>query len=91
MDPALLAGILGGIGGATRGVVGILKAISVKRKIRGSYLLATIAGAIIIGIFTGIIFNYDTKTSLLAGYAGTDLLEGVYKTFKTENAMVARK
>jgi len=41
--------------------------------------------------FTGLVFNYDPRLSLLAGYAGTDILEGVYKSFKTEKVMVVRK
>ena len=42
----------------------------------------------IIGVFTGIVFNFDSRLSLLAGYAGTDILEGIYKSFKTEKVMV---
>ena len=42
----------------------------------------------IIGVFTGIVFNFDPRLSLLAGYAGTDILEGIYKSFKTEKVMV---
>jgi len=77
-----LAGILGGVGGLTRGVVGLLKALSVKRKILWDYYFVTIAIAIIIGIFVGMIFEFDLRLSLLAGYAGTDLLEGIYKSFR---------
>ena len=43
---------------------------------------------IIIGVFTGIVFNFDPRLSLLAGDAGTDILEGIYKSFKTEKVMV---
>ena len=33
MDGIFLAGLLGGVGGLTRGVVGLLKALSLKRRI----------------------------------------------------------
>ncbi|MBM3233611.1 hypothetical protein FJZ19_00785 [Candidatus Pacearchaeota archaeon] len=91
MNDILLAGILGGVGGLTRGVVGLLKALSLKRRIIWGYYIITVLVAIIIGIFTGIIFNFDTRLSLLAGYAGTDILEGIYKSFKVEKVYVNPK
>ena len=81
MNELVLFGLLGGIGGLTRGVVGLLKALSLRRKILWNYYLITVVIAVIIGIFTGIIFNFDARVSLLAGYAGTDILEGLYKSF----------
>ncbi|HLC37338.1 MAG TPA: hypothetical protein VJJ53_00990, partial [Candidatus Nanoarchaeia archaeon] len=72
MDPILAAGLLGAIGGLTRGVVGLLKALSLRRRIIWSYYLITVFTAIIIGIFVGIVFNFDPRLSLLSGYAGTD-------------------
>lgn len=91
MDPYLFAGILGGIGGLTRGVVGLLKALSLKRRILWNYYGITVAIAIIIGIFVGIIFDFDPRLSLLAGYAGTDILEGIYKSFKVSKVYVRKK
>jgi fluoride ion exporter CrcB/FEX len=91
MDEILLAAILGGIGGLTRGVVGLLKALSLKRRIIWSYYLITVLIAIIIGIFTGVIFNFDTRLSLLSGYAGTDILEGIYKSFSVQKMYVSYK
>ncbi|RJQ19717.1 hypothetical protein C4580_05100 [Candidatus Woesearchaeota archaeon] len=91
MDPTLLAGILGGVGGATRGLVGLFKALAVSKRIKWKYYTITVVCAIVIGVFTGMVFNYDTRLSLLAGYAGTDILEGVYKSFKAEKVMVVRK
>jgi len=89
MDAILLAALLGGIGGLTRGVVGLLKALALKRKIIWSYYAITVAIAIIIGVFTGIIFNFDSRLSLLAGYAGTDILEGIYKSFAVQKVYIA--
>ena len=91
MNEILLAGLLGGIGGLTRGVVGLLKALSLRRRIIWTYYLITVAIAIIIGVFTGIIFNFDSRLSLLAGYAGTDILEGIYKSFSVQKVYVAPK
>jgi len=88
MDVILLSALLGGVGGLTRGVVGLLKALALKRKIIWSYYAITVAIAVIIGIFTGIIFNFDSRLSLLAGYAGTDILEGIYKSFAVQKVYV---
>jgi len=88
MDVILTAALLGGVGGLTRGVVGLLKALSLRRRIIWTYYIITVAVALIIGIFTGIIFNFDSRLSLLAGYAGTDILEGIYKSFKVEKVYV---
>lgn len=90
MEALLLAGTLGAIGGLTRGAVGLLKALSLKRKIIWTYWALTAGIAVIIGVFTGLIFNFDTRLSLLAGYAGTDVLEGLYKTFKTKSISLAK-
>jgi fluoride ion exporter CrcB/FEX len=89
MDSIVLAGLLGGIGGLTRGVVGLLKAISLRRKILWGYYAVTVLVAIIIGVFTGIVFNFDPRLSLLAGYAGTDILEGIYKSFAVQKVYVS--
>jgi fluoride ion exporter CrcB/FEX len=91
MDPTLLSAILGGVGGLTRGVVGLLKALSLRRRIIWSYYFITVITAIIIGIFVGIVFNFDPRLSLLAGYAGTDILEGIYKSFAVQKVYVGQK
>lgn len=89
MDSIVLAGLLGGIGGLTRGVVGLLKALSLRRKILWGYYVITVLIAVIIGVFVGIIFNFDNRLSLLAGYAGTDILEGIYKSFAVQKVYVS--
>jgi len=91
MEEVWISAILGGIGGLTRGVVGLLKAISLKRKILWSYYFITVAIAVIIGIFVGSVFNFDKRLSLLAGYAGTDILEGIYKSFSVQKVYVKTK
>ena len=91
VEGIVLAGLLGGIGGLTRGVVGLLKALSLRRRILWNYYVITVTIAVIIGIFVGIIFDFDPRLSLLAGYAGTDILEGIYKSFKVQKVYVKRK
>jgi fluoride ion exporter CrcB/FEX len=96
MDPTLiqdlaLPALLGAVGGLTRGFVGLLKALALRRKILWGYYAITIIVAFVIGIFTGLIFNFDYRLSLLAGYAGTDIIEGIYKSFKVDKVYVGRK
>jgi fluoride ion exporter CrcB/FEX len=91
LDPVFSAGLLGALGGLTRGVVGLLKALSLRRRIIWGYYLITVAIALIIGIFVGIIFSFDPRLSLLAGYAGTDILEGIYKSFSVQKMYVERR
>ncbi len=91
MNPLVLSALLGGVGGLTRGVVGLLKALSLRRKILWGYYLITVLVAVIIGIFVGIIFNFDPRLSLLAGYAGTDILEGIYKSFAVQKVYIGPK
>ena len=90
MNPTFLAGLLGGVGGLTRGVVGLLKALSLRRRILWAYYLITVIIAIVIGIFVGMIFDFDYRLSLLAGYAGTDILEGIYKSFAVQKVYVKK-
>lgn len=95
MDPNLineliLPAVLGGVGGLTRGFIGLLKALSLRRRILWGYYAITVVIAFIIGIFTGIVFNFDYRLSLLAGYAGSDILEGIYKSFKAEKVYVKK-
>ena len=91
METILLSALLGGIGGLTRGLVGLMKALSLRRKILWGYYCITVFIAVVLGIFTGIIFSFDYRLSLLAGYAGTDILEGIYKSFAVSKVYVNPK
>lgn len=90
-EPLFTAALLGGIGGLTRGIVGLLKALSLRRRILWGYYVITVLIATIIGIFVGIVFDFDPRLSLLAGYAGTDILEGIYKSFAVQKVYVGSK
>lgn len=91
MEPIILAGVLGAIGGFTRGSVGLLKALSLKRRVLWPYWCMTVAVAVIIGVFTGLVLSSNPKVSLLAGYAGTDIVEGVYKSFRNRKTRLYSK
>ena len=88
MEILLLSAIMGGVGGLTRGLVGLMKALSLRRRILWGYYCITVFIAVVLGIFTGIIFSFDYRLSLLAGYAGTDILEGIYKSFAVSKVYV---
>lgn len=88
MSSLILPGLLGAAGGLTRGVVGLLKAMALRREILWGYWIITVFVALLIGMFVGLIFNFDYRLSLLAGYAGTDILESIYKSFKVEKVYV---
>jgi len=91
LSALILPAVLGGVGGLTRGLIGLLKAISLRRKILWGYYAITVFVAVVIGVFIGIIFNFDYRLSLLAGYAGTDILEGIYKSFQVQKVYVSSK
>ena len=90
-EPLFTAALLGGIGGLTRGIVGLFKALSLRRRILWGYYIITVLIALIIGVFVGIIFDFDPRLSLLAGYAGTDILEGIYKSFAVQKVYIGSK
>ncbi len=93
MDTAttLSFAIFGLIGGLARSLVGLMKAISLRKRIIWSYWLITVLASCVVGFVLGTIFNYDYKICVLAGYAGTDLLENIYKSFKKEKIIFAVK
>lgn len=91
MNSLIIPGTLGGVGGLTRGVVGLLKALSLRRRILWGYYVVTVLVAVIIGVFVGLVFNFDYRLSLLAGYAGTDILEGIYKSFAVQKVYTGKK
>lgn len=74
------AGFLGGI---IRGLVGISKQIraspSKKKKLRKDYLAVTLLASGGLGLLVGVFIAEDIRLALLAGYAGTDFLENLYK------------
>src|SRR3990172_4347155 len=74
----LLTGLAGGL---VRGLVGILKQTQNpdEFKIHWKYFGLTMLVSGIVGVVSGIIADGDWRISLLAGYAGTDFLESLYR------------
>lgn len=70
-------------GGLIRGAIGLLKwqTRTPTRKMEFSihYLAATFLLAGLLGIVAGLYVVNDPRFAVLAGYAGTDFIEGLYK------------
>jgi hypothetical protein len=74
----ILAGLLGGI---IRGLVGFVKNKTVEKAnhFKPSYFVVTILISGIVGAAAGILADTEWQVSFLAGYAGTDFIENLYK------------
>ncbi|EKE06094.1 MAG: hypothetical protein ACD_19C00080G0005 [uncultured bacterium] len=73
--------VTGLVGGLVRGLVGIIKQNQKPNefKIHWKYFGLTMLVSGIVGVVSGIIADGDWRISLLAGYAGTDFLESLYR------------
>lgn len=75
--------VAGFLGGVIRGLIGVSKYIgktpTKKRKIRKDWLAFTLLSSGGIGLLVGVFIADDIRFALLAGYAGTDFIEGMYK------------
>jgi len=75
--------VAGFLGGVIRGLMGISKYIGKtptrKRKIRRDWLVFTLLSSGGLGLLVGVFIADDVRFALLAGYAGTDFIEGLYK------------
>lgn len=72
----------GASGGLVRALVGIAKAKEFNPatfKFEWRMFGFTILVSMLTGLMSGLIMNVDWRMSLLAGYAGSDLLESLYK------------
>lgn len=82
---ALTSIISGLLGGMLRGIVGIAKSKYVeKNKFDLVYFLVTMGVAMLVGIAAGLLADGTWQIAFLAGYAGTDFIEGLYKLKFTE-------
>ncbi len=83
MNQTISLGFFGLIGGFARGCVGVLKHYRREKKptFKPFYFLITIVTASIVGVIAGMVVT-DPRLAVLAGYAGTDFLEGLYKAKK---------
>lgn len=71
------------VGGLIRGLVGIAKHVkkspSKKKKLRKDYMVVSLLTSGGIGLLVGLFIIDDLRFALLAGYAGTDFLESLFK------------
>ncbi|MBU1200428.1 hypothetical protein KJ953_02730 [Patescibacteria group bacterium] len=74
--------LLGGLfGGVLRGLLGISKTLVTKKEesINYQWFFLNITVAAVIGLLAATMMGGDFRIALLAGYAGSDLLEGLFK------------
>jgi hypothetical protein len=82
--------IAGFLGGVIRGLVGITKYInatpSKKRRVRKEWIVLSLLSSGGMGLLAGVFIADDVKFALVAGYAGTDFIESLFKIkMKTRN------
>jgi hypothetical protein len=82
MNIGIVAAGLGCLGGLTRSAVGLFKAKARHDKIKIGYILRTIRLSALSGTLIGLAFYFNPIISYIAGYVGSDILEGVYVSFK---------
>lgn len=82
--PSILFGILGGLVRALVGIVKYFEKNKKEQKIRFWYLAFSLFVAALVGGVAGAIVGGDWRLAVIAGYAGTDFLEGIYKIKKKQ-------
>ena len=75
--------MLGAVGGLARSVVGIVKHFSTEKnpEFNVKYIITTTIGAAVIGAFVGVLVPNDYRIVLASGYLGTDIIEGLVKSY----------
>ena len=81
MEKFLVYFIAGFCGGIIRGLVGFVKNKTLEKAnhFKPQYFLITILISGIVGAVAGILADTEWQISFLAGYAGTDFIENLYK------------
>ncbi|OGX07132.1 MAG: hypothetical protein A2Z88_00125 [Omnitrophica WOR_2 bacterium GWA2_47_8] len=79
MNELALVVAAGLLGGAVRGLIGVLKGIRAGRKLSIRYLGTTLVASALIGMIAGLFVENDVRFSILAGYVGSDFLDSLYK------------
>ena len=90
VETILYVFLAGFIGGVIRGLMGITKYInatpSKKRKVRKDWIILNLLSSGGLGLLVGVFIAEDIRFALLAGYAGTDFIENLFKIkMKTRN------
>ena len=79
--------LLGVLGGVVRSLVGILKYMERNRsaqKLRMGYLCFSLFVSALIGGLAGALCKGDWRLAAIAGYAGSDFIESLYKIKKSQ-------
>lgn len=82
MEVTITQILMGLVGGLVRALVGITKSSTFtpeKFKFEWKYFGFSLLVSAIVGVMSGIIADHDWRIALLAGYAGTDFLESLYR------------
>jgi len=87
--PVILGGLFGGL---LRGLLGIAKSLITKKEeaINYGYFFLSLAISMVVGVIAASLWpEGDFRIALLAGYAGSDFLEGLFKLkFKQKFAAI---
>ena len=75
----LLFVLPGAFGGLVRSLVGIAKSMRDGKSIKIGYMVFTMLVGVVVGALASVLVGGDWRISLLAGYAGSDIIEGLYK------------
>ena len=87
-DELMTGAIVGAIGGVIRVAVGTVKIMFSHARINWRMTFAIAIGYALIGVLLGSVFSAYPSASLLAGFAGLDVVESVLKAFKTQKVVV---
>lgn len=81
MEKYLIYILTGFLGGIVRGLVGFVKNKTIEKAnhFKPSYFVVMILIAGIVGAAAGTLADTEWQVSFLAGYAGTDFIENLYK------------
>lgn len=82
MNALILAALFGVVGALIRVSADSMKHRVINRRLEKKGLLFYGVSIVIVGAFLGVVLDYGWPVSLLAGYAGQDILDGVYRVFK---------
>lgn len=86
----LMIFLAGFVGGLIRGLIGITKYINAtpakRRRVRKEWIVLSLLSSGGMGLLAGVFIAEDIRFALVAGYAGTDFIESLFKIkMKTRN------